>query len=336
MCNNPHHHHHEESQMDAAEKKLMHRRNILQGLAAGGALTVAGTALTGCSTNSVTGEKQLAFVPDSQLSQMAAASWAEAKSSIPQSTDPRYTTKLRDIGNRISHGANKGSEAWDYAVFDKDTRNAFVLPGNRVGFYKGMMDFTDNDDQIAAIMGHEVGHVTGRHSAERVSQQLLGQVAVTGGTVLAGSQLAKRCRSQAEARIAGRTSIPQSELSAIQQAYQQCTTGAHRNTQYLNAALGMGFTVGVLLPFSRKHELQSDLLGAKYMQKAGYDPQQAVKLWEKMAAERTSSTPNWLSTHPDPSYRARQLHNFIACQERLGSQGWEGRTLKDDLDACDV
>jgi len=291
--------------VDDEEKQILERRKIIQGLAAGGVLTASG-GLGGCSTNAETGEKQLLLVGESQLSQMAAASWADAKSKIPTSNDPRYTNRLRNIGGRIARGANRADQKWDYAVFDKDTKNAFVLPGNRVGFYKGMMDFTDNDDQIAGIMGHEVGHVAGRHAAARVSQQMAGQLAVVGGTILAGSQMSKRCNS-----------APTTEQRNA------CLKAAQRNTQLINGALGMGFTLGVALPFSRKHELQSDLLGAKYMHKAGYDPYQAVKLWEKMAAANPTRQPELISTHPDPSRRARELYNYIKAQERLGSQGWE-------------
>ena len=85
----------------------------------------------------------------------------------------------------------------------------------------------------------------------------------------------------------------------------------------------MGFQLGILMPFSRKHELQSDLLGAKYMHKAGYDAYEAVKLWEKMAENNTNRQPEFLSTHPDPSRRARALHDYISHQETLGSQGFE-------------
>jgi len=288
------------------DKDMLERRRVVQGLAAGGVLTVATPAISGCATNAATGSKQFLLVGDKQLSQMAAASWADAKSKTPTSNDPRYTSRLKNIGKRIARGAGKGDEQWDYAVFDTDTRNAFVLPGNRVGFYKGMMDFTDNDDQIAGIMGHEVGHVTGKHAAERVSQQLAGQIAVTGGTLLGASQLNKRCKS----------------TSRTQREYNGCMQKAHRNTQILNAALGMGFTVGVLLPYSRKHETQSDLLGVNYMQKAGYDPYQASKLWEKMAANSRSRQPQFLSTHPDPANRARTIHDYIKRQEALGSQGF--------------
>lgn len=306
-CSHSHHQH--EEGCSSEEKELHERRSLIQGLAAGGLLTVGGASLGGCATNAETGAKQLLLVGDSQLSQMAAASWLDTKSKIPTSNDPRYTNRLENIGSRISRGANKHNEAWDYEVFDQDTRNAFVLPGNRVGFFKGMMDFTDNDDQVAAIMGHEVGHVTGKHAAERVSTQMAGQLAVAGGTILAGSQGAKRCNG----------------LTGTQR--NNCLGAANRNTQLINGALGMGFQLGVLMPFSRKHESQSDLLGAKYMHKAGYDAYESVKLWEKMAEANTNRQPEFLSTHPDPTRRARDLHNYISYQEKLGSQGWESIKL---------
>lgn len=290
---------------DPEIKEMMTKRQMIQAIAAGGAVTVAGSGLAGCATNAETGARQLLLIGDSQLNQMAAQSWADAKSKEKVSTDPRYTTRLKNIGGRISRGAKRDDQPWDYAVFDSDTKNAFVLPGNRVGFYKGMMDFADNDDQIAAIMGHEVGHVTGKHAAERVSQQLAGQVGVTAASLLGASQLNKKCKTMTGA------------------ARTNCSRTASRNAQLLNGALGMGFTLGVILPFSRKHESQSDLLGAKYMHHAGYDTYQSVKLWEKMAENSTSRQPEFMSTHPDPARRARDLHNYISYQEKLGSQGWQ-------------
>jgi len=277
-------HHNDQEAVNEEEKGMLQRRHLVQALAAGGMLTVAGPALSGCSTNPETGSKQLLLIGEGQLSKMAAASWAEAKQKIPTSKDPRYTTRLRNIGSRISRGANKHNEEWDYEVFDKDTKNAFVLPGNHVGFYKGMMDFTDNDDQIAAIMGHEVGHVTGRHAAERVSQQMAGQLVVVGGTIVGGSQIAKSCKKE-----------------TTRERYNACMNKANRQTQMLNQALGLGFMLGVALPYSRKHESQSDLLGAKYMHKAGYNPYESVRLWEKMAADSPSRQPEFMSTHPDPA-----------------------------------
>ena len=288
------------------DKDMIARRNLVQALGAGAVITAA-PGLTSCATNAETGRKQfLGLAPgNAQLNNMAAASWAELKAKTPTSTDPRYTSRLRNIGGRISKGANRGDQNWDYAVFDSSSRNAFVLPGNRVGFYKGMMDFTDNDDQIAGIMGHEVGHVSGEHARERFSLQMASQAAVVGGAVLGGTTLSRGCNKYQGTQ---RTT---------------CLNNANRNTQYLVQAIGLGAQIGLVLPYSRKHETESDLLGVNYMQKAGYDPYQAVKLWEKMGANSPSRQPEFLSTHPSPANRARTIHAYIKSQEALGSQGFE-------------
>jgi len=180
-----------------------------------------------------------------------------------------------------------------------------------------------NEMKIAAVMGHEVGHVSGRHARERVSQQMAGQLAIGAGTIVGGSQMAKKCNTYKSAAQAARTARNQEAYNQSVAAYNRCMQGAQRNTQLLSQALGLGFTFGVILPYSRKHELQSDLLGAKYMHKAGYDANQAVRLWEKMAEASPSRQPEFMSTHPDPDKRAAKLRDYIAYQERLGSQGWE-------------
>jgi predicted Zn-dependent protease len=289
------------------------RRRFIQGLAAGGALVATGAGVSGCTTNPYTGDKQFTgLVSASQLNQLAAASWAEQKQKIPTTQDPRYLGRLQSVGNRISAKAPKVAPSWDYAVFDQDTKNAFVMPGGRVGFYRGMMDFVDNESQIGAIMGHEVGHVVGRHAQERANQQMGGQLAVGAGTILGGATMNRNCRS-----------VPANQQRA-------CVQKARRNTALLQQALGLGFTFGVVLPYSRKHETQSDLLGVNYMRNAGYDPYQAVSLWEKMAANNPSRQPEFMSTHPDPAKRARTIHAFIKDQEALGSQGFQSIKPVDD------
>lgn len=297
------------------DPEALYRRQFLKYVGATG-MVAAGGALASCATNAETGRSQfIALSPSEEsLSQAAAQSWTDVKAQTPTTNDPRYTGRLRTIGSRVSNGAGRGDQAWDYAVFDQDTKNAFVLPGNRVGFYKGMMDFADNDDQIAAIMGHEVGHVAGAHAQERYSQMMLGQMAIAGGTILAGSQLQKRCKRE-----------------QTQRAYNDCMNSAGRNTQYLQAALGMGFQLGVVLPYGRRQELESDQLGARYMAKAGYNPYEAVRLWEKMGAESSGSRgPEFLSTHPTPERRARELSDYITAQEKLGSRGFEALDIPAD------
>ena len=283
MCFNHCHTHH----APAVKTTKISRRNILKSMTAGGA-AVAASGLTACATNSATGRNQFTiFSPgEKQLSQLAATSWSELKRSTPTSNDPRYTGRLQSIGERISRSAGRDDEQWEYTVFDQNTLNAFVLPGNRVGFYKGMMDFVDNDDQLASIMGHEVGHVVGRHAQERYSTQVGSSIAVNTATAALGG----------------------------------VTGGA---SQVAVQALGLGAQFGVLLPYSRKHETESDKLGAIYAQQAGYDPYEGVKLWEKMAERNQTRQPEFMSTHPDPLNRAQELHDFIKVQEELGSQGFK-------------
>ncbi|WP_026941626.1 M48 family metallopeptidase [Hellea balneolensis] len=288
------------------DKDMLARRNLVQALGAGAIITAA-PGLTSCATNAETGRKQfLGLAPgNAQLNQMAGASWAEMKSKTPTSTDPRYTGRLRNIGSRISKGAGRGDQKWDYEVFDSDSKNAFVLPGNRVGFYKGMMDFADNDDQIAGIMGHEVGHVSGQHARERYSLQMASQAAVVGGAVIGGSTISRGCN----------------KYQGTQR--QQCLNSANQKTQYLVQALGLGTMIGLVLPYSRKHEAESDKLGVNYMHKAGYKTTESVRLWEKMAENSPSRQPTFLSTHPDPAWRARELDAYIRRQEKMGSQGFK-------------
>lgn len=294
---------------DGLKVAHMSRRDLIRGVAAG-TMLAAVPAISGCSTNPETGKSQFILVSDGQLAQMAASSWADVKKQEKTLVGTSYNRKLEQIGSRIATASGRGDQKWEYAVFNSETKNAFVMPGNKVGFYKGIMDFSDNDDQIAGILGHEVGHVTGRHAAERISQQMAGQLAVVGGTMYGASQFSKKCKEM-EQKYA-----PGGYTSAERSAIQNCYNGANRNTQLTQAALGAGLMVGIILPYSRKHELEADTLGAKYMYKAGYDPRQAANLWDKMAASSASRGPSFLSTHPDPEYRAENLRRYIA------AQGW--------------
>jgi predicted Zn-dependent protease len=152
------------------------RRGLVAGLGAAGALTA-------CATNPETGRSQVLLISDSELTQMSVAAWAETKAKTPISKDPRLGARLVSIGTKIQHAAGRGGEAWEFVVFDTPDKNAFVLPGGRVGCYRGLMEFCDNDSQLAAVIGHEAAHVTLRHAAERASQSTLasGVLGVAGG-----------------------------------------------------------------------------------------------------------------------------------------------------------
>ena len=275
---------------DPKQPIQLHRRDIVRGLWSGTMVLMGGSTLSGCATNPVTGRSQLTFMPSSQLVAMAAQAWAETKRETPISHDRAANARLSRIGEKIKVSAIENTRSlgatqmasdleaadWEFVVFDTEDKNAFVLPGGKVGFYKGLLDYSDNDDQVAAVLGHEVGHVQARHSNERMSQQTLGQV----GLVATG------------------VAVSQSDMNSQEQ-------------QMVMAAAGAGLTLGIILPFSRRHELEADKLGVDNMYKAGYDPREAVNLWVKMGQNRSGAPPEWMSTHPSPQTRVRELTNYI-------------------------
>jgi predicted Zn-dependent protease len=244
------------------------RRDVIRGLMAGSIL------LAGCETNAVTGRSQFtAFAPgDAQLAAMALTSWNEQKAKTPISRDATANRRLQEVGRRISAVSGLTNVQWEFVVFDKPEKNAFVLPGGKVGFYKGLIDISPKDDHIATVMGHEVGHVQAKHSAERYSQQVGAQVAMTAAQVgLQGQQ----------------------------------------NSNAWLAALGLGAQVGILLPYSRLQESEADRVGVDNMHRAGYDVREAVKFWEIMAQEGGSRPPAIMSTHPSPEGRMAELRAYI-------------------------
>lgn len=252
----------------------MNRREIISGLAAG---TIA-VATAGCVTNPETGRVQLALASESQVAQLAAASWDEQKKSEPISRDPVANRRLQTVGSRIAEASGRGQESWEFVVFDTPTVNAFVLPGNHVGFYKGLMDITVEDDHMAAVLGHEVGHVTGGHVRERVSQQMVAAGLGTAGGV-------------------GAAIRPDSRTAGL-----------------IGAAFGVGSQL-LLLKFSRDQEREADRLGVDYMVRAGYKAPKAIELWERMAAAAAKAgsqrPPQFLSTHPSEATRIENLRRYI-------------------------
>lgn len=256
-----------------APKVNLSRRGIIAGLAAGTVFPI----VSSCTTNPYTGETELAFMGEAQIAQMAATAWSDMKAQTPQTSDPRLRSTVLRTWNRIERVTPKAGEQWDVAVFDTEDVNAFVMPGNRVGVYRGMVELAENDDQLSAVLGHEVGHAVRRHANRRMSRAVLAQGAL----------------------MAGQVAVTQSE----------------ELSQYggLIAALGgAAVQFGVILPYSRQNELEADRDGADYMHEAGYDVTQAVRLWELMESKSEGQRPPvFMSTHPDPSQRAQALVNYI-------------------------
>lgn len=224
-----------------------------------------------CAT-SPTGRSQLMLVSDAQMTTLGHQAFADIRRQKPIETDPRVNRYVRCIADAIVRAAPGPARdaAWDVIVFRDDTPNAFALPGGGIGVHTGLLAVARTPDQLAAVIGHEVGHVLARHSHERVSQAL----AANAGLTIAGS-------------LAG-------DLSAGQQ-------------RVLLNALGLGAQVGVLLPFSRAHESEADVIGLDLMARAGFDPREAVVLWENMRRAGGRGGIEFLSTHPTPDTRIRAL-----------------------------
>ena len=230
-----------------------------------------------CQTVPVTERSQLVLLSKDEAAQMGEKTFEEILKKEKVSTDPELNAMVQRLGRRITAAAGVQDDyKWEFKVIENDkTANAFALPGGKVAVYTGILPITKTEAGLAAIMGHEVAHVTARHGSERVSQQLLVQ---TG-------------------------------LSAVMAAL---TTGDSQTTQQVASLLGAGATVGVMLPFSRKHESEADHLGLIYMAKAGYDPREARELWVRMA-ERSKGQrpPEFLSTHPAPETRIQQIEEWL-------------------------
>lgn len=234
------------------------------------------TLLAACATTtSPTGRRQaVGAVSQEQLNQLGVQAFAQAKAKTPQSSDSRQTGYVRCVVNAITRELPAGVQTqWETALFVDNSPNAFALPGGKVGINTGIFTVAKNQDQLAAVIAHEIGHVISRHHDERVTRQMGAQA----GLGIVGAILGS--------------------------AYGQ---GAAQATSQLGGAAVQGV---FLLPNNRVQETEADVVGQRLMASAGFNPQQAVNLWENMIAASTSRAPQFLSTHPDPRARIAELRN---------------------------
>lgn len=241
----------------------------------------AATLLGGCAYNADLGRDQLLIVNDDSLVGEGEKAWADTLRTAYLSKEPRKNARVQAVGQRVINAAGLANRPWDYAVFLDEAPNAFVLPGGHVGVTVGLLAIVENDDQLAAVIGHEAGHVVAHHAAERVSQERTSKILLgIAGAAAGGTDFGKLLKDHGD-----------------------------------DAA-----KFGVLLPFSRKQELEADRLGVDYMQRAGYKPREAVVLWRNMqaqdAASGQASGGKLSSTHPSDAVRISELERYLA------SKGW--------------
>lgn len=225
-------------------------------------------ALSDCAT-SPTGRSQLSLVSDSQMNDLGEKSFAEMKKKMKINGDPATNRYVKCVANAVLRVVPTEIKNWEIVVFEEPSANAFALPGGKIGVHTGILKVATTADQLAAVLGHEVAHVTARHGAERVSQSLVTEQAMAVASVVLDPRK------------------PQS--------------------QYLLAAVGLGAQFGILLPYGRKQESEADEIGLLYLAEAGFNPQGAVTLWQNMQNQSQGEPPQFLSTHPSSSSRIQNL-----------------------------
>lgn len=244
------------------------------------ALSVLAAALIGvaCTTTvPETGRKQFNIMNPSQEASLGLTEFQKMKQTLKISTDPGYNALVQRVGTRLSGFMPVPNAQWEFVVFDDPSPNAFALPGGKVGVHTGLFQITQNEAGLAAVIGHEVAHIVARHSGERLSQTALAGAAVAG----AGYMLNKD----------------------------------GRNGTLATAALGGGALVATKA-WGRGQELEADRIGAIFMARAGFDPREAVALWQRFADWRTKNnqgggTPQFLSTHPLDEKRISELERYM-------------------------
>jgi predicted Zn-dependent protease len=242
----------------------------------GAPLLLLVTMLGGCYQVPVTGRQSMNLVDDKEVTKMSIAAFDDMKRQYPLSRDKERIAQLQRVGDRISKVVfwDMPDADWEFVVFEVPQQiNAFAMAGGKVGVFSGLYRITENDDELASVIAHEIAHVTAKHIHSQLSQEMLVNTGgLVGGVALMG------------------TGAGMLTSSAILNAY--------------------GLTAGVSgLAFDRKKEKEADYMGLMYMARAGYDPEASVKVLEKLDAESSNQPvqPAFLSTHPSNPERITQL-----------------------------
>ena len=240
---------------------------------------VAATLLA-CTKVPVTGRRQFNVIPSSLMNDLGSSTYKDMLSD--ENVAPKNdadTQIVKKVGQGIARAANQKKYDWRFNLIrENDTLNAWCLPGGKIAIYTGILPVAKNEAGLAFIMGHEVGHATAHHGAERLSQQL----ALLGG------------------------------MGALYLYLDAKSDMTEKQIATVVAAMGVGAQGAVVLPFSRAHEKEADVIGMMYMAKAGYPPEEAPKMWTRMERQTGGSgVPAFLSTHPSNDQRKANLRDWM-------------------------
>jgi len=243
--------------------------------------------LAACETAPVSGRSQMMLVSENEERQMGLQAYREVLNKENLSSDAQTNALVEKVGRRIAAAAERPPGElwraprfrWEFKTVDKNEPNAFCLPGGKIVVYTGILAITRTEAGLAVVIAHEVAHALARHGAERMSDQMVASVGTTAAAVALSATVSGRSRTYLPAMM---------------------------------AALGAGATVGYLLPMSRAQESEADRIGLVLMALAGYDPREAVGLWERMRAASTGQRQaEWLSTHPSDSTRISDIRRWL-------------------------
>ena len=247
--------------------------------------------LASCGSVPLTGRKQMLLVSDSEVLSASLTQYDEYIKTAPKSTNKTMIATVERVGKKIAAATEAylnqngmSSEvakfSWEFNLVKSDDVNAFCMPGGKIVVFEGLLPLAKTDDELAVVLGHEVAHAVAKHSNERMSQEVLAQYGAAAVDVALSGQ-------SGTARTIG------------------------------NTVFGLGAQLGVMLPYSRKHELEADYMGLVFMTMAGYDPNKAVTFWEKMAANSgKSGNSDFMSTHPNDNKRISELQRYLPEMEK--------------------
>ena len=248
-----------------------------------------------CATNPLTGKKTLNFVSNNELFPSAFQQYGTFLKENKVISGTADAKKVEVVGTRIKAAAEKyltylgqaqylKDYRWEYKLIDSKEVKAWCMPGGKIVVYSGILPVTKNDAGLATVMGHEVSHALANHGAQRMSASQLQQLGAVGVAVATGGQSAEK-----------------------QQMWQQY--------------YGMGSQVGVMLPFSRGHETEADKIGLTLMAIAGYNPEESITFWSRMAAQSSGQAPpEFMSTHPSDATRIANLKALIPEAKALAAK----------------
>ena len=255
------------------------------------ALGVATPALiltVGCQQVPVTHRSQLLVTSMEKENEMGLTAYQEVLKSEPLTKNEKAIEMVRRVGQRIADVANQPDFKWEFNVIESETQNAFCLPGGKVAVYTGILPICENEAGLAVVMSHEVAHAIARHGGERMTYQTAQNV---------GKQAVGYFTQKQE----------------------------EQKKQMILTAYGAASEYGVILPYSRKHELEADHIGILLMAKAGYDPSEAPVFWERFSGSKQGAAPmEWMSTHPADATRASALRELLP----EAMQNYEGAKTK--------